>query len=133
MRAAANRMANRFRIALLSGAAALAVAGVAIADVSGLVGNTILRYERQHPELVVKLQLNADGSFQALIDTKITATGAWEERDGKLCFSITSKQPPGRPSHFCAHGMDGKKVGDSWLERWDDGHWYKARVVAGHN
>jgi hypothetical protein len=27
--------------------------------------------------------------------------------------------------------MDGRKVGDTWLERWDDGRWYKGRVVAG--
>jgi hypothetical protein len=125
-------MWNKLRICILT-AAALAITEVAVADVSGLIGNTILHSDRQHPESVVKIQLNADGSFQALMNGGITAMGTWAEQDGKLCYTIVSKQPPGRPKHFCARGMDGKKVGDTWIERWDDGRWYKSQVVAGSN
>ena len=58
----------------------------------------------------------------------------WKEQDGKLCYTQTSKPIPGRPTYFCAKGMDGKKVGDTWIERgWSDGRWYKGRVVAGSN
>jgi hypothetical protein len=126
-------MLNSLRVSLLSGAVSLVVVSLAVADISGLIGNTKLHYDRQHPEIVVKIQLNADGSFQALVDRNTTAAGTWREQDGKLCYTITSKQPAGRPNHVCARGMDGKKVGDTWIERWDDGRWYKGRVVAGLN
>ncbi len=102
---------NTFRIALLIGAGALGIVSVGVADVSGLIGNTILHYDRQHPEFVVKIQLNADGSFQALVDRNTTATGTWEEQGNKLCYTITSKQPPGRPNHFCARGDGRQKSG----------------------
>ncbi len=130
-------MLNTFRTSLLTGAAALAMVSAAVADVSGLIGNTVVEYDRQKPEIVVKTQLYADGTYQSWVswpggDT--TTKGTWKEQDGKLCYTQTSKPIPGRPTYFCAKGMDGKKVGDTWIERgWDDGRWYKSRVVAGSN
>jgi hypothetical protein len=128
-------MLKKFRSALLSGAAALGVASVAMADMSGLVGNTLVEYDRQNPELVIKVQLHADGSYQSWVSAGFKAlmmTGTWKEQDGKLCYTQTSNPIPGRPTYFCAKGMDGKKVGDTWLRRDDDyGRWYKGRVVAG--
>ncbi len=130
-------MSNTLRFSLVSGGAALGVVSVALADVSGLVGNTIVEYDRQIPEIVIKVQLHADGSYQSWVSgglTTITTNGTWKEQDGKLCYTQTSKPIPGRPTYFCAKGMDGKKVGDSWLRRDDDyGRWYKGRVVAGSN
>jgi hypothetical protein len=129
-------MLNTLRVSLLSGAAALGVVSVALADMSGLFGNTVVEYDRQNPEIVVKVQIHPDGTYQTWVSAgfrPITTTGTWAERDGKLCYTQTSKPIPGRPSYFCAKGMDGKKVGDTWIERgWDDGRWYKGRVVAGY-
>jgi hypothetical protein len=129
-------MLNPLRISLLSGAAALGVVSVALADVSGLFGNTSVLYDRQNPEFVVKVQLHADGTYQTWVSAgfkPITTMGTWMERDGKLCYIQTSKPIPGTPTYFCAKGMGGRKVGDTWLERWDDGRMFKGRVVAGSN
>jgi hypothetical protein len=128
-------MLSTLRLSVLGGAAALGVVSVAVADMSGLVGNTLVEYDRQNPEIVIKVQLYADGSYQSWVSAgfkPITTQGTWKEQDGKLCYTQTSKPIPGRPTYFCAKGMDGKKVGDTWLRRDDDyGRWYKGRVVAG--
>jgi hypothetical protein len=128
---------NMRRISLLSSVAAFGVMSVALADMSGLVGNTLVEYDRQNPNLVIKVQLHADGSYQSWVTdglATVTTNGTWKEQDGKLCYSQTSKPIPGRPTYFCAKAMDGKKVGDTWLRRDDDyGRWYKGRVVAGSN
>jgi hypothetical protein len=128
---------NTLRISLLGGVAALGVASVAVADMSGLFGNTIVAFDRRNPEIVVKTQLNADGTYQAWVSGNlgkpVTTQGTWNEQDGKLCYTQTSPPIPGRPIHFCIHDMDGKKVGDTWIDRWEDGGTYKSRVVAGSN
>jgi hypothetical protein len=110
---------------------------VALADMSGLVGNTLVEYDRQNHEIVIKVQLHADGSYQSWVGdglTTVTTTGTWKEQDGKLCYTQTSKPIRGRPTYFCAKGMNGKKVGDTWLRRDDDyGRMYTGTVVAGTN
>jgi hypothetical protein len=130
----AGPMLTMLRIFLVSGAAALGMVSVAIADMSGLIGNTIVEHDRQNPEVVVKTQLYADGSYQTWVSGGATSKGTWKERDGKLCYTQTSTPLPGYPTYFCAKGMDGRKVGDIWIERgWADGRWYQGRVVAGSN
>ena len=129
-------MWNTLRISLLSCAAALGPVSVALADVSGLFGNTSVLYDRQNPEFVVKVQLYADGTYQSSVTVgfnTITTTGTWKEQDGKLCYTTTSKPIAGFPTYHCAKGMDGLKVGDTWIERWPDGRMFKGRVVAGTN
>ena len=109
---------------------------IAHADVSGLIGNTVVEYDRQNPEFVVKVQLYADGTYQTRVSggfKTIMTTGTWKEQDGKLCYTQTSKPIPGNPTHSCAHDMDGKKVGDTWVEQWPNGRMFKAQVVAGSN
>ena len=127
---------NTLRICLLSGGAALVMVSVALAEVSGLFGNTCVLYDRQNPEFVVKVQLHADGTYQTGVSggfKTLTTTGTWKEQDGKLCYRQASKPIPGTPTYFCAKGMGGRKVGDTWLERWDDGRMFKGRVEAGSN
>lgn len=129
-------MLNTLGISILSGAAALGLAAVAVADVSGLIGNTVVLHDRQNPEIVIKTQLNADGSYQTSVSdglNTVTTSGTWMEQDGKLCYTQTSKPIPGRPTYFCAKGMDSRKVGDTWLERWNDGRMYKGKVTPGSN
>jgi len=104
--------------------------------VSGLIGNTVVEYDRHNPEVMVKVQLHADGTYQTWVSggfKTITTTGTWNEQHGKLCYTLTSRPIPGYPTHSCAHDMDRKKVGDTWIERWEDGREYKGRVVAGSN
>jgi len=106
------------------------------AEMSGLFGNTIIQYDRQNPEFVVRGQLFADGTYQTWASggfKTITTMGTWKEQDGKLCYTQSSKPIPGTPTYFCAKGMDGRKVGDTWIERWPDGRTFKGRVVAGLN
>jgi hypothetical protein len=129
-------MLSTHRFSVLVGATALGVASVALADVSGLFGNTVVEYDRQNPQFVVKVQLYADGTYQSSASVgfkTITTTGTWKEQDGKLCYTQTSTPTPGTPTYFCAKGGDGMKVGDTWIERWPDGRMFKARVVAGSN
>ncbi len=128
-------MSSTLRISRLCAAIALGWVSVAAADVSGLLGNTIVAYDRRNPEIVIKTQLHADGTYQTWVSgglgKPITTRGTWQELDGKLCYTQTSKPIPGRPTHFCAKGMGGRKVGDTWILLWDDGTMYKGRVVAG--
>ncbi len=129
-------MLNKLRISLLSGVAAFGVASAALAEVSGLFGNTVVAYNRRNPEIVVKTQIYADGTYQTWVSAGFntsTTAGTWKEQDGKLCYTQTSKPIPGGPSYFCAKGMDGKKVGDTWIDRREDGASYKSRVFAGSN
>ena len=129
-------MIKTLRISLLSGAIALGAASVALADVSGLFGNTVVEYDRHNPEFVVKVRIYPDGTYQAWTSAgfnTITTQGTWKEQDGKLCYTQTSKPTPGNPTYFCARGDAGRKVGDTWIERWPDGRIFKGRVVAGSN
>src|ERR1700733_13412804 len=137
-------MLSVHRFSVLVGATALGVAAsllaacasvpqrsdqlIAHVDVSGLIGNTIVEYDRRNPEFVVKGQLYADGTYKTWVSggfKTITTTGTWNEQDGKLCYTQSSKPIPGTPTYFCAHDMDGKKVGDTWIERWPDGRMFK--------
>ena len=104
------------------------------ADLSGLFGNTIVEYNRQNPEYMVKVEVFADGTYQASTSSgfkPVTTTGTWKEQDGKVCFTRTSKPLPGSPIYHCVPGGANLKVGDTWIERWPDGRTFKGRVVAG--
>jgi hypothetical protein len=126
-------MMNTLRVSILTAAAALGLVSVALADVSGLFGNTIVEYDRHNPEFVVKVQIYADGTYKTWTTNgfkTVTTTGTWKEQDGKLCYTQSSNPIPGTPTYFCAKGAGGGKVGDTWLERWPDGRMFKGRVVA---
>jgi hypothetical protein len=100
------------RALLVGSAAALALAGAAHADMSGLVGNTIQITGANN--LNVKIQLHADGTYQTTSPQGVVK-GTWKADGDKLCYTQTDPAPPaGRPNPFCAQGMDGKKVGDTW-------------------
>jgi hypothetical protein len=102
----------KLRELLIGAAAGLALAGVAHADMSGLVGNTILI--NGPPGGPIKIQLKSDGTYQT-VSAAGTAKGTWKADGDKLCYTQTDPAPPaGRPNPFCAQGMDGKKVGDTW-------------------
>lgn len=113
---------------LLLAAAAAAFAGAAYADVSGLVGNTVVLTMGNGGQ--IKVQLHADGSYQTTTPQG-TVKGAWKFDNGQLCYTQTDPAPPaGRTNPFCAPGMDGKKVGDTWSQQGPGGSMQGA-VVAG--
>ena len=100
---------------LIGAAGALAFAGSALADMSGMVGNTI---QITTPNGVVKIMLHSDGTYQTSLPDGSGSKGTWSEQDGALCYTQTDPAPPAdRPNPFCAPGMSGKKVGDSWTQQ----------------
>ena len=123
-------MAKFSQALLIGAAAALALAGSAWADMSGLVGNSIAI---NTPNGVIKVQLHADGTYQTVGANGPVGSGTWsEDANGGLCYSQTTPAPPaGRPNPFCAPGMSGKKVGDSWTQAGQGGATTSLSVVAG--
>ena len=122
-------MFKTVRFGILAGAAALALAGVAHADMSGMVGNTIVLAGANN--LMIKVQLHADGTYQTVVGGGPTVKGAWKDKDGQLCYTQTEPAPPaGQPAEFCAPGMNGRKVGDSWTQQGPGGT-LNGSVVAG--
>ncbi len=120
-----------FNRALLLGAAgALAISGAAWADMSGLVGNSIVV---NTPNGAIKVQLHADGSYQTIGPKGPIGGGTWsEDSNGGLCYNQTSPAPAaGAPNPFCAPGMSGKKVGDSWSQAGQGGATMTLSVAAG--
>jgi hypothetical protein len=116
------------RILLLAAAAASTLAGAAYADVSGLVGNTVLLTTGNGGQ--IKVQLHSDGTYQTTTPQG-TVKGTWKFDNGQLCYTQTDPAPAaGRPNPFCAQGMDGKKVGDTWSQQGPGGD-MKGSVVAG--
>lgn len=116
------------RVLLLAAAAASALAGAAYADVSGLVGNTVLLTTPNGGQ--IKVQLHSDGTY-VTTTPQGSVKGAWKFDAGQLCYTQTDPAPPaGRPNPFCAPGMDGKKVGDTWSQQGPGGE-MKGSVVAG--
>ena len=117
------------RLGLAAAAAALGVAGAAQADMSGMVGNTITLAGDNN--LQIKVQLHADGTYQTLVGGQ-TVKGTWKDKDGQLCYTQTDPAPAaGQPAEFCAQGMNGRKVGDSWTQPGPGGASMKGAVVAG--
>ena len=120
---------NIARMFVIGSAAALVYAGAAHADMSGLVGNTIQLSGGNG--FSVKVQLHADGTYQTTTAQGVVK-GTWKDDGGKLCYTQTDPAPPaGRPNPFCAEGMDGKKVGDTWTIPGQNGASMKGSVAAG--
>jgi hypothetical protein len=114
---------------LAAAASALALAGAAHADMSGLVGNTIVIVMGDN---TIKVQLHADGTYQTTMTSGPPAKGKWSEKDGQLCYNQTDPAPAdGFPNPFCVDGMSGKKAGDAWSVTGPDGSAMKQSVVAG--
>ncbi len=107
-----------------------ALGGAAWADMSGLVGNTVVA---NTPNGAIKIQLHADGSYQTVLPNGSGASGTWsEDANGGLCYKQTNPAPPAdRPNPFCAPGMSGKKVGDSWSQQGPGGNAMTVSVTAG--
>jgi hypothetical protein len=117
-------------LSVLAGAVALTLAGAAQADMSGMVGNTIVLSGDNNMQ--IKVQLHADGTYQTTIAGGPTMKGTWKDKDGQLCYTQTDPAPQAGQSDFCAQGMNGHKVGDTWTQAGPGGNGsLKGSVVAG--
>ena len=118
------------RVVLIALAGALTFASGAHADMAGLVGNTVVLTTPDNN--TIKVQLHADGTYQTVMSNGPGAKGTWKGDNGQLCYTQTDPAPaPGRPNPFCAQGMDGKKVGDTWTQPGMGGGTMNGAVVAG--
>jgi hypothetical protein len=114
---------------LIGSAAALALAGAAHADMSGLVGNTVNLSGANG--FSVKVQLHPDGTYQTTT-AQGTVKGTWKADGAQLCYTQTDPAPAaGRPNPFCVQGMDGRKVGDTWTQPGPGGATMNGTVTAG--
>jgi hypothetical protein len=121
-------MMSILRASLLAAAAAAASFGVAHADMSGLVGNTVNVGAAPN---AVKVQLRADGAYQ-VTTPQGAVKGTWKADGAKLCYTQTDPAPQaGAPNPFCVDGMDGKKVGDTWTQPGQGGATMNFSVTAG--
>ncbi len=118
------------RTILIAGFGALALAGAAHADMSGMVGNTMVVTLPDNN--TVKVQLHADGTYQTARSNGPTVKGTWAAKGDQLCYTQTDPAPPAdRPQPFCIAGMDGHKVGDNWSSPGQGGATMKMGIVAG--
>jgi hypothetical protein len=119
----------KLRAFLIGSAAALALAGAANADMSGLVGNTVTLSGANN--FSVKVQLHPDGTYQTTTAQGVVK-GTWKADGAQLCYTQTDPAPPaGRPNPFCVQGMDGKKVGDTWTQPGPNNTTMNGTVTAG--
>jgi hypothetical protein len=93
--------------------AALAAAGAARADMSGLVGATVVG---STPDgLTRKIMLRADGGYRITVSDGSYSAGTWKADGTKLCYTRLDPKPgPNDRNPFCVEGLDGHKVGDTW-------------------
>jgi hypothetical protein len=113
-----------FPAALLAG---LAMAGAAMADVSGLYGNVILA--RFPGGQQVKVRLHRDGTFEETLPDGSKATGTFTEDARGVCFTELAPPPPAGTAPECVAVLSGAKLGDAW--DMTEPHPYKLSIVAG--
>ena len=110
--------------------ACMAAAGSASADVSGLVGNTVVGSTPD--KLTRRIQLRADGSYRITVSDGSVSTGTWISDGAKLCYNRVNPPPAaGAPNPLCVDGLGGHKVGDSWMTTGHQGLPMTMTVVAG--
>ena len=116
--------------AALAALAGIVAAGSASADMSGLVGNTVVGSTPD--KLTRRIQLHADGSYRISVSDGSVSTGTWTSDGAKLCYTRISPPPAaGAPNPLCVDGLDGHKVDDSWMTTGHQGLPMTMTVVAG--
>ncbi len=111
-------------------AACLVLAAASPADMSGLVGATVLG---STPDKVTRrIQLHADGTYRITLSDGTVSSGRWSQKDDQLCYDrVDPPPPPGGANPFCVSGFAGHKVGDRWTLPWRNGGTMTLSVVAG--
>jgi hypothetical protein len=116
--------------ALMAGLALALVASAAGADMSGLVGNTVIG---STPDgLTRRIQLHADGTYRITVSDGSMSTGTWSAKASKLCYlRIDPKPGPNDSNPLCVDGFDNHKLGDAWTTTGHHGLLMKMTVVRG--
>ncbi len=115
---------------LLAAFGALALAGAAHADMSGMVGNTMIVTTPDGG--TIRVQMHADGSYQAAVANGPTNKGTWAAQGAQLCYTQVDPAPTAdQPQPICVPGMDGHKAGDSWSTAGPNGADLKMTIEAG--
>lgn len=115
------------KVAALAVIGFLAMAMPAAADVSGLLGATVVGTFGDGRQ--VKVRLHADGTFNEVLPDGSPASGTWTDGVDGVCFTETSPPPPAGTKPDCLPSLSGKKVGDIW--DLPGPHPFKMAVVAG--
>jgi hypothetical protein len=117
-------------ISAAAGAALFLLSTAAMADVSGLYGNTVVA---TFPDgKVIKVQLKADGAFSETLPDGSAASGTYTDDANGVCFTQTAPPPPADAKPTCAPDLAGKKAGDAWdAPGPQSGTTLKISVVAG--
>ena len=124
-------MREMIRLGLLAGAATLGLAGPALADMSGLVGNTVVG-TTPGDGLTRRIQLHADGTYRIAVSDGSASTGTWSVQGARLCYlAVDPKPAAGAPNPLCVEGLDGHKPGDAWTTTGHHGLEMKMTVIRG--
>lgn len=115
---------------MMVAAALLGSSSPALADMSGLVGDTVIA---ESPNGVVRrIELRADGAYRISLSDGQVATGRWSEKAGRLCYDRIDPPPgPGAANPLCVDGFDGHRPGDRWRAPWREGRTLKMSVTPG--
>ena len=116
--------------AFAAGLALVLLAGAARADVSGLIGNTVVGTTTDG--LTRRIQLRADGAYRITVSDGSESSGTWSTQGAQLCyFAIAPKPAQGAANPLCVEGLDGHKLGDAWAATGHHGLPMKMTVVRG--
>lgn len=121
---------SRLAAAALAALFGLAAGGSASADMSGLVGATVVGSTPDN--LTRRIQLHADGTYRISVSDGSVSTGTWTTDGAKLCYTRVNPPPAaGERNPLCVDGLDGHKVGDRWMATGHLGLPMTMTVVAG--
>lgn len=71
----------------------------------------------------IRIEMRADGVFRSYLNGLDSDWGRWLVREGDVCFEGRSR------GNFCAIGLLGRKVGDTWQGVGRDGLEYDYKLV----
>jgi len=122
-------MKNLLTMGMAAALAALGLAGAARAsDMSSVFGNTIQITAANGA--VVKLYMDANGSYDQKLPNGVETRGTWTDADGKTCFTQTSPAPPAGTPANCVPSSS-HKVGETWTSTDGTGATSSVTIVAG--
>jgi hypothetical protein len=100
----------------------IVVEGTRLRD-TGLADTTIVMSRGRHTE--IRIEMRADGVFRSYLNGLDSDWGRWTIRDDALCFEGRLRES------YCARGVVGRQVGDTWRTAGLDGLEYEAKLIAG--
>lgn len=100
----------------------IVVEGTRLRD-TGLADSTVVMEHGRHTR--IRIEMRADGIFRSYLNGLHSDWGKWTVRDDKVCFDGRMRES------YCASGLVGRRVGDTWQTVALDGLVYDAKLIAG--